>query len=356
VAAAFASLAADATATAADTTGTLTGFSSGTVLGNSVVFTSTATTGEVSDIAITTTVPLSQVSVSEQNAIVIQGASTDGVRLVGGWTRQEIDSLTPILETIGGETYAVYVSSAYTPLATAGNPNPTAEPLKVYVPYSTSDASKTITPGLLITSGESADVQNGTAGDDEYRGNGGSDQFSAGLGNDSLDAGTGDDTMAGGGGNDTIAAGTGNDVIYGGDATNPSGSGNDVIDGGDGNDSVIAGDGDDQVLGGAGSDTVLAGSGHDSVDGGDGTDVLSGDEGNDTLIGGAGDDTLSGGIGNDSLDAGIGNDAISADAGNGPCGGHHTRQRHQYRAHHRHLQRHAGRRDPELGWHHLHRT
>ena len=177
--------------------------------------------------------PVTQLSKSEQNAVVIEGSSNDGLRLVGGWQRVESGG-QPVLQTINGETYAVFESNNYTPAASDSNANPSAVPLKVYVPYSTTNANKTITPGLLVTSGESGDVQLGTAGDDEYRGNGGNDSFDAGAGNDSLDAGTGNDTIAAGTGNDTVLGGTGNDVIYGGTLASPDaqGSGNDVIDSG----------------------------------------------------------------------------------------------------------------------------
>lgn len=271
VALAFASLADGAGSVDANTSGTLSGFQSASASGATVVFTSTSSTTDVTDLAVTAsaTVPVTQLSKSEQNAVVIEGSANDGLRLVGGWQRVESGG-QPVLQTINGETYAVFESNNYTPAASDSNANPSAVPLKVYVPYSTTDANKTITPGLLVTSGESGDVQLGTAGDDEYRGNGGNDSFDAGAGNDSLDAGTGNDTIAAGTGNDTVLGGTGNDVIYGGTLASPDaqGSGNDVIDSGEGNDVVYAGDGADSVTAGTGADTVYAGAGDDTVESG----------------------------------------------------------------------------------------
>ena len=305
VAAAFASMAAGAATGGGTSTGTYSGalsnFSSAAVSGTSVVFTSTTASGDVSNLAISHTlasvnIPVTTVSVSEGSSIVIQGEANDGVRLVGGWQAQ---GGSPV--TINGIAHAVYASS-YTPEPTLGNPTPTPVTLKVYVPT-------VITPGLLITSGEGAETQVGTAGDDEYRGNGGSDNFDAGAGNDLLDAGTGDDTVAGGSGNDTIAAGTGNDSV-------DAGTGNDSVDAGTGNDNVLAGEGDDTVLAGDGNDTVDGGTGNDSIDAGAGADSVLGGEGNDTLLGGAGDDSVLAGVGNDSVDAGGGNDVVWADAGN----------------------------------------
>jgi hypothetical protein len=84
VATAFANIAAgSASADTVNATGTLTGLGSGVAQGNQVVFTSPSV-GDVADLSVAASAtPIAQVSVSEQNALVIQGRSNDGVRLVG---------------------------------------------------------------------------------------------------------------------------------------------------------------------------------------------------------------------------------------------------------------------------------
>ena len=173
-----------------------------------------------------------------------------------------------------------------------------------------------------------ADILNGTAGDDTLsglRGNdvitgfegldtlsggAGNDTLFGGLGDDSLDGGDADDTLYGDDGTDTLNGGDGRDRLFGnaqndtlyGDASD------DFLDGGSGDDTLDGGAGDDRLLGGDGVDELLGGDGQDRLDGGDGSDVLFGGLGHDMLTGGAGVDDLHGEDGDDQLYGGGGND------------------------------------------------
>jgi Ca2+-binding RTX toxin-like protein len=259
VASAFAALVGGASESTA-ISGTMTGFTRGVRSGNSVTFTSTTPVGDAPNMVVSVTGTgnkFSTIDKSEQSGLILQGTAEDGVRLVGGWQQLNtsgqplVSADLPRIQIIDGVAYTVWHSASHTPQPTLANPNPSPVPLTVYVPA-------VITPGLLITSGEGAESQVGTSGDDEYRGNGGDDSFNGGSGNDLVDGGTGNDTLLAGAGNDTVSAGVGNDVIYGGGDTLGTGSGDDSIDAGDGNDLVYAGDGNDNVLAGTGADTGAA--------------------------------------------------------------------------------------------------
>ena len=88
------------------------------------------------------------------------------------------------------------------------------------------------------------------------------------------------------------------------------------ITGGAGNDVLAGGTGDDTITGGAGADRIYAKAGADRVDGGADADTISGLAGNDTIDGGDGDDTINGGDADDNLVGGVGNDTIIGAAGN----------------------------------------
>ncbi|MDQ3124242.1 MAG: cadherin domain-containing protein, partial [Pseudomonadota bacterium] len=144
-----------------------------------------------------------------------------------------------------------------------------------------------------------ADIINGTAGDD----------VRSGLrGNDVINGFDGADILSGGVGDDTIFGGRGDDTLDGGDA-------DDILNGGDGVDTLNGGDGRDVLIGGAENDTLNGNTSDDLLDGGDGDDTLDGGTENDRLLGGVGADTLRGGDGLDRLDGGNGDDFLFA--GNG---------------------------------------
>ena len=69
-------------------------------------------------------------------------------------------------------------------------------------------------------------------------------------------------------------------------------AGNDVIRGAGGADRLFGGDGNDQLLGGMGGDRLFGDAGNDTLRGGSGNDVLTGGTGADRLIGGAGADVF----------------------------------------------------------------
>lgn len=77
--------------------------------------------------------------------------------------------------------------------------------------------------------------------------------------------------------------------------------------------SVHAGAGNDDVVGGLGNDTLYGEGGHDYIRGGAGNDIIYGGSGNDILSGDAGDDTLDGGTGEDVLIGGSGKDTFIID-------------------------------------------
>ncbi len=182
-----------------------------------------------------------------------------------------------------------------------------------------------------------ADMLNGTAGDDTLSGlrgndviNGfdGLDTLSGGAGddflfgnadNDTLDGGDADDFLDGGEGDDILNGGDGRDVLMGStqnDTLNGNAS-DDLLDGGIGDDTLDGGAGDDRLLGGIGAngDVLMGGDGHDRLDGGDGSDALFGGFGHDMLVGGLGIDNLRGEDGDDQLYGGADNDEYHGDAG-----------------------------------------
>ena len=130
--------------------------------------------------------PIAQVSVSEQNALIIQGQANDGVRLVGGWERDQVDEDTPNLVTVNGETYALELAAGQE---------------------------------ITIRGGDGDDqmyISGYTGGNDTLGGGVGNDVMSGGTGNDAMDGGDGADRLSGDAGNDVITAGAGNDTIIGG--------------------------------------------------------------------------------------------------------------------------------------------
>lgn len=116
-------------------------------------------------------------------------------------------------------------------------------------------------------------------------------------------------TITTGTGNDKITGGAYKDVIVGG-------QGADTIDGGAGNDVLDGGTGADSILGGAGNDTISGDTGNDYIDGGDGDDQINAGTGTDTVLGGAGNDQIAVSLSDStSVDGGAGTDRVAATSG-----------------------------------------
>jgi Ca2+-binding RTX toxin-like protein len=193
---------------------------------------------------------------------------------------------------------------------------------------------------------QSAQVQDGGAGNDKLEGH---------DGNQVLHGGPGDDEVSGLAGSDQVYGDEGNDTVSG--DTHKSAS-PDVIDGGPGVDSIgqdwqdsagaplvitLAGGADDgrpgegddvrnvehlkgfsagRFVGTDGPDSfeVVQVTGPSDLSGLGGDDSLNASDGNDRLDGGAGADTLDGGFGDDTIIGGPGQDSISGDTPQGECG------------------------------------
>ncbi|TPW18221.1 MAG: hemolysin-type calcium-binding region [bacterium] len=153
-----------------------------------------------------------------------------------------------------------------------------------------------------------ADILNGTAGDDTLSGLRGNDVINGFDGIDTLSGGVGDDRIFGGAGDDTLDGGDADDVLEGG-------LGLDTLRGGDGRDFLRGDENDDTLFGETSDDFLQGGDGNDTLDGGTEDDKLLGDTGNDTLTGGDGLDRLSGGDGDDFLFAGVGDDILAGGIG-----------------------------------------
>lgn len=70
------------------------------------------------------------------------------------------------------------------------------------------------------TTGNTAYLILGSAGNDDIKAKNGNDCIVGGAGNDTLDGANGNDVILGGDGNDTINGGNGYDICYGGSGTN----------------------------------------------------------------------------------------------------------------------------------------
>ncbi|MGI9332597.1 MAG: LamG-like jellyroll fold domain-containing protein, partial [Gammaproteobacteria bacterium] len=141
---------------------------------------------------------------------------------------------------------------------------------------------------------------------DTDRGSGGNDTLIGHLGADRIFAGKGDDLAIGGSGADFIAGDQGMDTLRGG-------VGGDTISGGSEDDSITGGEGVDDIDGGAGMDTIEGNAGNDLLSGGAGNDLILGQQGDDTLFGGSDSDTLVGGGGADTIDGAGGANVIWGD-------------------------------------------
>ena len=161
------------------------------------------------------------------------------------------------------------------------------------------------------------DVITGFEGLDTLSGGAGDDRIFGGGDNDTLEGGDADDVLDGGEGLDTLSGGDGRDVLFGGaqDDTLNGDTSDDLLDGGNGNDILDGGTEDDRLLGGSGIDTLRGGDGFDRLDGGDDDDFLYAGNGEDILSGGIGVDDIRGEDGNDQLSGGGDDDRIDGGAG-----------------------------------------
>lgn len=209
-----------------------------------------------------------------------------------------------------------------------------------------------------------ADLINGTAGDDTINIYGGNDYVHAQAGNDLIfdvrsysGGNSGNDTVLGGDGNDMIVSSLDSTNVYSGDLGNdtinliPNNHGvyvdldlgiardrstlatstlisienatgsawtdylygsavANTLNGYNGDDLIRGQGGRDLLYGGRDQDVLFGGSEADSVHGEDGNDMLYGDSGNDQLFGGAGTDYLIGGTGKDYLAGGASADTF----------------------------------------------
>ena len=155
-----------------------------------------------------------------------------------------------------------------------------------------------------------ADLVDGSTGNDTLLGAGGDDILVGGTGDDRLDGGAGDDLLSGGDGNDTLVGGGGNDTV-----TYETAQSRVIINMLRTTAQKTLGAGTDQLIG---ISNVIGSSFDDEIKGNRGANILIGGNGNDTLAGGTGNDTLAGGAGDDVLDGGSGRDLVSyADIGTG---------------------------------------
>ncbi len=184
-----------------------------------------------------------------------------------------------------------------------------------------------MSPPVNVAVQFTADILNGTAGDDTLSGLRGNDVINGFEGIDTLSGGVGDDRIFGGSGDDILDGGDADDVLEGGLGldTLSGGDGRDVLRGGENDDTLFGetsddflqgGDGDDILDGGSEDDRLLGDVGIDLLMGGDGLDRLSGGDGDDFLFAGNGDDILAGGIGIDDIRGEDGDDQLSGDGGN----------------------------------------
>lgn len=141
----------------------------------------------------------------------------------------------------------------------------------------------------IIEGTNTADILNGTDGDDE---------ISTGPGNDLARGLTGNDEIWGYTGNDTLSGGPGVDTIYGY-------TGDDQLSGGDNNDYLFPGEGSDHINGGDGDDYVQYSNQDVSITANLDTQLVTSASFQDTLTSieriadAKGDDLLIGSSGND---------------------------------------------------------
>ncbi|WP_225205185.1 calcium-binding protein [Novosphingobium huizhouense] len=149
-------------------------------------------------------------------------------------------------------------------------------------------------PLNTITGDDTANVLEGTAGDDAIYGLGAADTLRGLDGDDWLDGGAGNDTMAGGTGDDTYAVDASGDSI-----TELAGEGTDTVR------AMVS-----WVLGANLENLVLLGNAAINGTGNTLDNVITGNAASNILNGGAGNDTLDGGLGADTLVGGTGNDTF----------------------------------------------
>ena len=218
-----------------------------------------------------------------------------------------------------------------------------------------------------------ADVLNGSAGndhitggqdDDRLFGYSGDDHLEGGSDRDRLDGGEGADLLEGGAGTDILSGGVGDDRLFAASVDDwntifdsgltPAGVDRDWLSGGEGDDLLVGSTGDNGLSGGAGSDLIAGGAGADSIlgdadwlatdfdwsysrngsqrvyspvtgeqnppggdadtiYGGGGDDFVLGQAGDDIIFGDEGADHLVGNEGADTLYGGTGDDEIFGD-------------------------------------------
>ena len=193
---------------------------------------------------------------------------------------------------------------------------------------------------------QSAQVQDGGAGNDKLEGHDGSQVLHGGPGDDEVSGLAGSDQVYGDEGNDTVSGDTHKtaspDVIDGGPGVDTIGQDWQDLAGaplvvtlGGGADDGRPGEGDDvrnvenlkgfshgRFVGTDGPDSieVVQSTGPSDLSGLGGDDSLNASDGNDRLDGGAGADSLDGGFGDDTIVGGPGQDSISGDTPQGECG------------------------------------
>jgi Ca2+-binding RTX toxin-like protein len=184
--------------------------------------------------------------------------------------------------------------------------------------YSAGSMSYAMSPGIVLTGNQLANVLNGSNGDDTINGLGGNDSLNGFGGDDTLDGGPGADFMRGGAGNDIYIVDNVGDIAgeshFGIDTVRASVSFSMV--GRKLEHLELTGSGHINGIGNVGFNTIIGNAGRNALDGGANEDTLDGRGGNDTLNGGQGHDTLNGGDGNDVLRGSTGYDTLDGGVGN----------------------------------------
>ena len=145
----------------------------------------------------------------------------------------------------------------------------------------------------LILGGDGADLLLGSFGVDAIFGEDGNDTIIGGPGADTLDGGPGLDTLSYSNSPSAVQVNLLEGTASGGDAQGDTFTGFEILRGSAFNDGLVGDTGRNTIFGGPGADTIV---------GAAGDDILYGEEGNDTFIAGPGADQNFGGAGIDTVD------------------------------------------------------